>query len=164
MDMFENLRDIGGLLLRGDISGTPPPLHIDQRHIEDLVARGDFANFPPPPANARSLTCSRLVDENNLLKPLPIELIGEPVSAREELVSAYEVVDSERMDIQTSEATLLPSSTMESISFPAVQQSRPRKRREERKSKLISQGGRQVSGDGVCHEKCTISRVIMVPT
>ena len=136
MDMLENNGDTGEMLPRDD-----------QRWIEKLLARGDFAKFPPHPAVARSLTCSRLVDENNLLKPLPKELIGEPVSAMEELVSAHEVVEG--MDIQTSEATLLPSSSMEDASCPSVQQPRPRKRREERKSELISQGGRQVS-EGVC--------------
>ena len=136
MDMLENNGDTGEMLPRDD-----------QRWIEELLARGDFAKFPPHPAVARSLTCSRLVDENNLLKPLPKELIGEPVSAMEELVSAHEVVEG--MDIQTSEATLLPSSSMEDASCPSVQQPRPRKRREERKSELISQGGRQVS-EGVC--------------
>ena len=151
MDMLENNGDTGEMLPRDD-----------QRWIEELLARGDFAKFPPHPAVARSLTCSRLVDENNLLKPLPKELIGEPVSAMEEFVSAHEVVEG--MDIQTSEATLLPSSSMEDASCPSVQQPRPRKSREERKSELISQGGRQVSGDGVCHKKCTISRVIMVST
>jgi len=130
MDMLENNGDTGEMLPRDD-----------QRWIEELLARGDFAKFPPHPAVARSLTCSRLVDENNLLKPLPKELIGEPVSAMEELVSAHEVVEG--MDIQTSEATLLPSSSMEDASCPSVQQPRPRKRREERKSELISQGGRQ---------------------
>ena len=134
--MLENNGDTGEMLPRDD-----------QRWIEELLARGDFAKFPPHPAVARSLTCSRLVDENNLLKPLPKELIGEPVSAMEELVSAHEVVEG--MDIQTSEATLLPSSSMEDASCPSVQQPRPRKRREERKSELISQGGRQVS-EGVC--------------
>ena len=139
MDMLENNGDTGEMLPRDD-----------QRWIEKLLARGDFAKFPPHPAVARSLTCSRLVDENNLLKPLPKELIGEPVSAREGLVSAHEVVDVEGMGIQTSEVTLLPSSFMEDASYPAVQHARPRKGREERKSKFISQGGRQVSDDGVC--------------
>ena len=47
-------------------------------YIQGLLASGKFSRMPPPPPGSRSLTCSRLVDENNQLKSLPEELLRGP--------------------------------------------------------------------------------------
>ena len=96
--------------------------------IQELLARGDFAKFPREEGSSRSLTCSRLVDENNLLKPLPKVLIEGTVSASEVL---------EGINFETSEVTS-PSPT---FSKAAVHQRKSRKSRKQR----IFEGGRKVS-------------------
>ena len=101
---------------------------------EELLARGDFAKFPL--VDSRSLTCSRLVDENNLLKPLPKVLIEGTVSASEVLELAN-VSQDEGINFETSEVTS-PSPT---FSKAAVHQRKSRKSRKQR----IFQGGRKVS-------------------
>ena len=137
MDLADENRDLEEYLLQGDFTNTPPP------SFQELLARGDFAKFPILPADSRSLSCSRLVDDNNLLKPLPEDLIGGEVPAREGPASAN-VPEDEGMNIETSGVT--PSSpTCSEVAFgPVAHSSRSRKSREERRSELISQGGRKV--------------------
>ena len=108
--------------------------------IQELLARGDFAKFPREEGSSRSLTCSRLVDENNLLKPLPKVLIEGTVSASEVLELAN-VSQDEGMNFETSKVTSPSPSFSKAASGPAVHQPKPRKRREQR----ISQGGGKVS-------------------
>ena len=103
---------------------------------QELLARGDFAKFPGEEGSSRSLTCSRLVDENNLLKPLPKVLIEGTVSASEVLELAN-VSQDEGINFETSEVTS-PSPT---FSKAAVHQRKSRKSRKQR----IFQGGRKVS-------------------
>jgi len=91
---------------------------------EELLARGDFAKFPP--LDSRSLTCSRLVDENNLLKPLPKVLIEGTVSANEVLDLAS-VSEGEGVNFETSEVNPPPPTFCK-----AVHQPKPRKSREQR--------------------------------
>jgi len=104
--------------------------------IQELLARGDFAKFPREEGSSRSLTCSRLVDENNLLKPLPKVLIEGTVSASEVLELAN-VSQDEGINFETSEVTP-PSPT---FSKAAVHQRKSRKSRKQR----IFQGGRKGS-------------------
>ena len=115
---------------------------------EELLARGDFAKFPL--VDSRSLTCSRLVDENNLLKPLPKVLIEETSSASEVLDLAS-VSQGQVMKFETSEVTP-PSPT---FCKAVVHQSKPRKNREQR----IIHGGRKVSEGvrGNIHRKILIT-------
>ena len=108
--------------------------------IQELLARGDFAKFPREEGSSRSLTCSRLVDENNLLKPLPKVLIEGTVSASEVLELAN-VSQDEGMNFETSKVTSPSPSFSKAASGPAVHQPKPRKRREQR----TSQGGKKVS-------------------
>ena len=112
--------------------------------IEESLASGDFASFPPPPANCRSLSCSRLVDENNRLKSLPSELIRGVVLAWDTPSSAT-VPEDEEVNIETSEVTLSSPICLEAASAPVARPPRLRKSREQRRSDLISQGGRKVS-------------------
>jgi len=112
--------------------------------IQELLARGDFAKFPREEGSSRSLTCSRLVDENNLLKPLPKVLIEGTVSASEVLELAN-VSQDEGMNFETSKVTSPSPSFSKTASGPAVHQPKPRKRREQR----ISQGGRKGNGGSV---------------
>ena len=100
---------------------------------EELLARGDFAKFPP--LDSRSLTCSRLVDENNLLKPLPKVLIEGTVSANGVLDLAS-VSEGEGVNFETSEVNPPPPTFCK-----AVHQPKPRKSREQR----IVRVGRKVS-------------------
>ena len=118
--------------------------------LEELLASGDFANFPR--VTSRSLTCSRLVDENNLLKPLPKELIEGTVVASE-VLDVSNVSQDEEMNFETSEV-VLPSPTFSEAAFcpDDLHQRKPRKSREQR----ISQGGGKVS-TRVFHN-CTFSK------
>ena len=109
-----------------DVHGDSEEPQFDEE-TQELLARGDFAKFPRE-ESSRSLTCSRLVDENNLLKPLPKVLIEGTVSASEVL---------EGINFETSEVTS-PSPT---FSKAAVHQRKSRKSRKQR----IFQGGRKVS-------------------
>ena len=110
-----------------DVHGDSEEPQFDEE-TQELLARGDFAKFPLEEESRRSLTCSRLVDENNLLKPLPKVLIEGTVSASEVL---------EGINFETSEVTS-PSPT---FSKAAVHQRKSRKSRKQR----IFQGGRKVS-------------------
>ena len=108
---------------------------------EELLARGDFAKFPR--VDSRSLTCSRLVDENNLLKPLPKVLIEGTVSASEVLDLAN-VSQGEGLNFETSEVSPTSPTFCKAAFGPAVHQPKPRKSREQR----ISLSGREVSKPG----------------
>ena len=112
--------------------------------VEKLLASGDFASFPPQPANCRSWSCSRLVDENNRMKPLPEKLVEGTVLAWDVPVSAT-VLEDEEVNIETSEVTLSSPICLEASSAPVPRPPRLRKSREQRRSELISQGGRKVS-------------------
>ena len=118
-----------------DVHGDSEEPQFDEE-TQELLARGDFAKFPLEEESRRSLTCSRLVDENNLLKPLPKVLIEGTVSASEVLELAN-VSQDEGINFETSEVTS-PSPT---FSKAAVHQRKSRKSREQR----IFQGGRKVS-------------------
>ena len=72
---------------------------IDQGHveevlgegrIEEILRRGNFAEFPQIRSGSRSLTCSRLVDEDNLLKQLPEELLSGTDAQKEVLAEETE--------------------------------------------------------------------------
>ena len=117
-----------------DVHGDSEEPQFDEE-TQELLARGDFAKFPRE-ESSRSLTCSRLVDENNLLKPLPKVLIEGTVSASEVLELAN-VSQDEGINFETSEVTP-PSPT---FCKAAVHQRTSRKSREQR----IFQGGRKVS-------------------
>ena len=118
-----------------DVHGDSEEPQFDEE-TQELLARGDFAKFPREEESRRSLTCSRLVDENNLLKPLPKVLIEGTVSASEVLELAN-VSQDEGINFETSEVTS-PSPT---FSKAAVHQRKSRKSRKQR----IFQGGRKVS-------------------
>ena len=114
--------------------------------IQELLARGDFAKFPREEGSSRSLTCSRLVDENNLLKPLPKVLIEGTVSASEVL---------EGINFETSEVT----PPFPTFCKAAVHQRTSRKSREQR----IFQGGRKVSKKTWSMVKVKLTQVCFVP-
>ena len=75
-------------------------------YIQGLLASGKFSRMPPPPPGSRSLTCSRLVDENNQLKSLPEELLRGPNQLLdiEEIETAEPIVASCTQDIGSSQA------------------------------------------------------------
>ena len=63
-------------------------------YIQGLLASGKFSRMPPPPPGSLSLTCSRLVDENNQLKALPEELLRGPNQLLEEIETDESIVAS----------------------------------------------------------------------
>ena len=75
-------------------------------YIQGLLASGKFSRMPPPPPGSRSLTCSRLVDENNQLKSLPEELLRGPnqLLGKEEIETAEPIVASCTQDIGSGRA------------------------------------------------------------
>ena len=101
--------------------------------VEKLLASGDFASFPPQPANCRSLSCSRLVDENNRMKPLPKNLVEGTVLAWDVPASAT-VPEDEGVNIETSEVTLSSPICLEASFAPVARPPRLRKSREQRRS------------------------------
>ena len=135
-----------------DVHGDSEEPQFDEE-TQELLARGDFAKFPRE-ESSRSLTCSRLVDENNLLKPLPKVLIEGTVSASEVLELAN-VSQDEGINFETSEVTP-PSPT---FCKAAVHQRTSRKSREQR----IFQGGRKVSKKTWSMVKVKLTQVCFVP-
>ena len=75
-------------------------------YILGLLASGEFSRMPPPPPGSRSLTCSRLVDENNQLKSLPEELLRGPNQLLDiaEIETAEPIVASCTQDIGSGRA------------------------------------------------------------
>ena len=73
-------------------------------YIQGLLASGKFSRMPPPPPGSRSLTCSRLVDENNQLKALPEELLRGPNQLLEEIETDESIVASCTQDIGSGRA------------------------------------------------------------
>jgi len=73
-------------------------------YIQGLLASGKFSRMPPPPPGSRSLTCSRLVDENNQLKALPEELLRGPNQLLEEIETDESIVACCTQDIGSGRA------------------------------------------------------------
>ena len=65
-------------------------LREDEGRIEEILRSGNFAEFPQIRSGSRSLTCSRLVDEDNLLKQLPEELLSGTDAQKEVLAEETE--------------------------------------------------------------------------
>ena len=76
--------------------------------IQGLLASGKFSRMPPPPPGSLSLTCSRLVDENNQLKALPEELLRGPNQLLEEIETDESIVASCTQDIGFCQARHSP--------------------------------------------------------